>query len=94
MVPMKSRKAPLEGMHSSMHSDSKATRKSGRKPRSFLEQRFRTLTGFEARPSHAFERTVAAEHARAMMSSAMREKRKRQRNVSKCCRGKRGQLGQ
>ena len=36
----------------------------------YLEQQFRALSGLEARPSDAFERPVAAEHARARTSSA------------------------
>ena len=39
-----------------------------------LEQRFRALAGFAARPSSDFERPVAAEHARAVISSGMCEK--------------------
>ena len=38
--------------------------------RSCLEQRFRALRVFEARPSRDFERPLAAERARAVISSA------------------------
>ena len=39
--------------------------------RNLLEQRFRALRGFEALPSIDSERSIAAEHARAMISSGI-----------------------
>ena len=41
--------------------------------RSLLEQRFRALIGFEARPISDFERPVSTEHARAATSSVLWE---------------------
>lgn len=78
MVPVKTREAQLQAKHSSKQSDfesiSMERGECGRIPRSLLEQRFRALSGFEARPSHAFERPMAAEHAPEVMSSTMCEK--------------------
>ena len=48
---------------------SKEIRKCRRIQKRLLEQRFKALAGFEARPSNDFERPVAAQHARAVISS-------------------------
>ena len=63
---MKSRKAQLEAMPSSKQSNFRMDFEGKTKARSNtkrLARRFRALSGFEARPSCAFERPVAAEHA-------------------------------
>ena len=79
MVLVKSRRVQLEAMHSSKQSDVEKglageKNKCGRIPRSLLEQRFRELNGFEARPAHAFEHPVGAEHSQTVMSRAMCDK--------------------
>ena len=83
MVPVKSRKAQLGVMHTSKKSDfqrklegkTKALSKTMKLARAAIS----SLGGFEARPSRAFELLIAAEHARAVMSSGKCEKEARVR---------------
>ena len=87
-MPVKSRKVQLEARHSSKQSDFKRDFEGKTSmiesalegKRSMLEQCFRALSGFKARSSTDFERSVAfrrsKKQARAVIWSAQRPKSK------------------